>query len=33
MKQFLIGATIFLVGRWLYLRGVEYDRRHGSKRK
>ena len=33
MKQFIIGAIIILVGRWLYLRGVEYDRRHGSKRK
>ena len=33
MKQFVIGAIIILIGRWFYIRGVQYDRRHGSKRK
>jgi hypothetical protein len=33
MKSLIIGAVMILIGRWLYRRGVEYDRRHGHKRK
>jgi uncharacterized membrane protein len=33
MTQFVTGLLLVLAGWWLYRKGVQYDRRHGSKRK
>jgi hypothetical protein len=31
--SFIMGIVLLVVGAWLYRIGVQYERRHGRKRK